>query len=603
VHSDTLTVVATGFLAINKAFDTTLEEDLQRAEVVSLPVTLILLLLVFAAVVAALLPLGVGVLAVVGGVSGTLLLARVTDVSQYALNVVTLIGLGVAIDYSLFIVNRFREELAAGASRQDAIARTVATAGRAITFSGITVAIGLSAMLFYRGTFLASLGAAGAIVVGLAILYGLTFLPALLSVIGPSVDRWRLPLPRARSGRGFWHAMATGVMRRPLLALLPALAALLVAGIPFLHLRMANGDVDMLPPRIEARQGYDTLLKDFPGQDQTSFQIVAYYPGGSPLSPARVGDLYDLSRRIARMPNVLRVQGIVDLDPALARADYQRMYSGPAESLPGDVQDVVKRSTGSHIVVLTAYSNKQASSDEARAIVREIRAGHALSDGGQVLVTGQTGFDIDVIKFITDRTPIAVAVVVLVTYFVLFLLTGSIVLPLKAVVVNLLSISASFGALVWIFQDGHLSHLLGFTAQSLDPSVPVILFSIVFGLSMDYEVLLVSRIQEEFRRLGNNTQAVTEGLQRSGRLITGAAAVMVAVFLAFGLAEVVIIKAIGLGLAIAVALDATIVRALVVPAVMRLAGQPELVGTAPARLAPRPVAPGELPLVPEAGEA
>ncbi len=602
VRSDTLGVVATGFLAINKAFDTTLEGDLQRAEGVSLPVVLILLLLVFAAVVAALLPLGVGVLAVVGGVSGTLLLARFTDVSQYALNVVTLIGLGVAIDYSLFIVNRFREELAAGASREDAIARTVATAGRAITFSGITVAIGLSAMLFYRGTFLASMGAAGAIVVGLAVLYGLTFLPALLSVIGPGVDRWRLPLSRARSGRGFWRALATWVMRRPLLVLLPALAALLVAGIPFLHLRMANGDVDMLPPRIEARQGYDTLLKEFPGQDQTSFSVVAYYPNGSPLSPARVGDLYDLSRRIARLPNVLRVQGIVDLDPALTRADYQRMYRGPSESLPADAQDVLKRSTGSHIVVLTAYSNEQASSDEARAIVREIRADSALPGGGQVLVTGQTGFDIDVIRFITNRTPLAVAFVVLVTYAVLFLLTGSVVLPLKAVAVNLLSISASFGALVWIFQDGHLSHLLGFTAQSLDPSIPVILFSIVFGLSMDYEVLLVSRIHEEYRRLGENARAVADGLERSGRLITGAAAIMVAVFLAFGLAEVVIIKAIGLGLAIAVALDATIVRALIVPAIMRVLGRANW-------WAPRPLAwlhdrlrLGELPLAPEAVE-
>ena len=195
-----------------------------------------------------------------------------------------------------------------------------------------------------------------------------------------------------------------------------------------------------------------------------------------------------------------------------------------------------------------------------------------VGDGGQVLVGGQTAVDLDVIKFITDRTPIAVGFVVLVTYLVLFLLTGSVVLPLKAVVLNFLSIGASFGALVWIFQQGHLSNLLNFTPQSIDPSIPVILFSIVFGLSMDYEVLLVSRIHEEYVRTGDNTAAVAAGLERSGRLITGAAAIMVTVFLAFGLAEVVIIKAIGIGLAIAVAIDATIVRALVVPAVMRLLG-------------------------------
>jgi RND superfamily putative drug exporter len=607
VHSDTLKVLATGNLAINRAFDTTLEDDLKRAELVSLPLVLLLLLLVFAAVVAALLPLGVGILAVVGGLSATLLLARFTDVSQYALNVVTLIGLGVAIDYSLFVVNRFREELAAGASREDALARTVATAGRAITFSGVTVAIGLSTMLFFRGTFLASMGAAGALVVALAVLYGLTFLPALLAIMGPGVDRWRLSIPRRRAGQGFWHAMATWVMRRPVLVLAPTVVALLAAGIPFLHLRMANGDVDMLPTRVDARQGYDTLLRDFPGQDQTSFAIVVHYPDGNPLAPARVGDLYDLSRRIARLPNVLRVQGPVDLDPTLGRADYQRLYSGPRDALPMEAREALQRSVGPHIAVLTAYSNRPASSDDARNIVRSIRR-DARVPGGEVLVTGLTAFDIDVVKFITDRVPLAVGFVILVTYVILFLLTGSLILPLKAVLVNLLSVAASFGALVWIFQDGHLSRLLGFTPQSLDPSIPVILFSIVFGLSMDYEVLLVSRIHEEYRRRGDNTQAVASGLERSGRLITGAAAIMVAVFLAFGLAEVVIIKAIGLGLAIAVALDATIVRALVVPAVMRLLGTRNWWAPRPLVRLYQRVGLGELPatsqpeLVPEMAE-
>ncbi len=608
VRSDTLQVLATGQLSITKAFDTTLEDDLQRAELVSLPLVLLLLLVVFAAVVAALLPLGVGILAVVGGLSGTLLLARFTDVSQYALNVVTLIGLGVAIDYSLFVVNRFREELAAGASRENALAHTVATAGRAVTFSGITVAIGLSTMLFFRGTFLASMGAAGALVVALAVIYGLTFLPALLAIIGPGVDRWRLPTPRRRAGQGFWHAMATWVMRRPVLVLAPTVAALLVAGVPFLHLRMANGDVDMLPPRIEARQGYDTLLRDFPGQDQTSFAIVVHYPDGSPLAAARVGDLYDLSRRIARLPNALRVQGPVDLDPGLGRADYQRLYGGPADALPMEARDALRRSVGPHIAVLTAYSNRPASSDDARNIVRSIRRDRGMP-GGEVLVTGLTAFDIDVVKFITDRVPLAVGFVLLVTYLILFLLTGSLILPLKAVIVNLMSVAASFGALVWIFQDGHLSRLLGFTAQSLDPSIPVILFSIVFGLSMDYEVLLVSRIHEEYRRRGDNAQAVASGLERSGRLITGAAAIMVAVFVAFGLAEVVIIKAIGLGLAIAVALDATIVRALVVPAVMRLLGTRNWWAPRALRRLYQRVGLGELPatprpeLVPETVEA
>ncbi len=572
VRASGLTVMGTGDVPVNNAFSTTLESDLQRAETVSLPVTLILLLLIFGSVVAAGLPLGVGILTIVGGLAGTFLLNRVTDVSQYALNIVTLIGLAVAIDYSLFVVNRFRDELASGSSREDAIAKTMATAGRAITFSGLAVAAGLSGMLFYQGTFLASLGAAGAIVVGTAVLYGLTFLPALLCVLGPRVNRLALPIVGRRpvSGRGMWHRMASWVMRRPVVVLVPALGFLLLAGTPFLHLRLANAGIDQLPPRLESRQGYDILIKSFPGQDQTNFDVVVSYPNGNPLTLQRIGDQYDLTRRIAAIPGILRVDSIYTADPSLGRADYQKLLSSDRSQLPTSIQQSLRQSVGKSIVLVTAVSNQPGSSDAARTILSTIRA-ESLGDG-QVLVTGQTALDVDIINFIIERTPIAVGFVILVTYVVLFLLTGSLILPLKAVVLNLLSIAASFGALVWIFQDGHLGGQLGFTPQSIDPSVPVILFAIVFGMSMDYEVLLVSRIHEEYKRTGDNTHAIAEGLERSGRLITGAAAIMVAVFLAFGLAEVVLIKSIGIGLAIAVALDATLVRAIIVPAVMRIVG-------------------------------
>ena len=574
VHSGDLSVTGTGQVPINSAFNTTLESDLQRAETVSLPIALILLVVIFGSVVAAGLPLGVGVLTIVAGLAGTYLLAHVTDVSQYALNIVTLIGLGIAIDYSLFVVNRFREELAGGSSREDAIAKTVATAGRAITFSGLTVAIGLSAMLFYQGTFLGSMGAAGAIVVAAAVFYGLTFLPALLAILGPRVNGLSLPRlgrPRA-AGRGLWHGLASWVMRRPVLVLVPTLGLLLVIGSPFLHLRLANGDVDQLPTRLEARQGYDNLIKNFPGQDQTDFSVVVHYAQGSPLTAERIGDQYDLSQRLAATPGVIRVNSIYSASPSLSRSDYQRLYSGSPSQLPPELHQALGQGVGKDLVLLSAVSNEQASSDAARNTLKAIRA-QRVGDGGELLVTGQTAFDVDIINFIVGRTPLAVGFVILVTYFVLFLATGSVVLPLKAVILNLLSISASFGALVWIFQDGHLSAQLGFTAQSIDPTIPVILFAIVFGMSMDYEVFLVSRIQEEYARTGDNRLSVAEGLERSGRLITGAAAIMVAVFLAFGLAEVVLIKSIGLGLAIAVALDATIVRALIVPAVMRLLGR------------------------------
>jgi RND superfamily putative drug exporter len=449
----------------------------------------------------------------------------------------------------------------------------MSTAGRAITFSGVTVAIGLSAMLFFQGTFLASMGAAGAIVVAVAVLYGLTFLPALLSVLGGRVNRLRLPFLGAPkpAGTGAWHSLAVWVMRRPVVVLIPALAFLLIAGTPFLQIRLANGDIDQLPPSNQARQGYDILIKDFPGQDQTTIQAVVYYPTSSPLTASHIGDVYDLSRRLAALPNVLRVQSIVDVDPSLTKADYERLYSGPPASMPATLQQALTLGVGSHITVLGVVTNKQYTSDEARAIVKAVRAEQV--PDGHVQATGETAYDLDIVNFILQRTPVAVGSVLLVTYIVLFLLTGSLVLPLKAVFTNLFSISASFGAMVWIFQQGHLSQQLGFTAQSIDPSIPVILFSIVFGMSMDYEVLLISRIQEEYKRTGDNQAGVAMGLEKSGRLISGAAAIMCAVFLAFGLADVVIIKAIGIGLAIAVAIDATIVRLLIVPSVMRILGR------------------------------
>ena len=550
VRSDSLTILATGGLPINREFDVILDRDLQRAEIVSLPVALILMLIVFGTVVGALVPLGVGLLAIVGGLGGVFLLTRFTDVSTYALNIVTLIGLGTSIDYSLFVVARFREELAAGASREDALARSLATAGRAVVFSGLTVAIGLSGLLFFEGTFLASLGLAGAIVVAMAVIYALTFLPALLAILGPRVNAWRLPFPRrAQSGNGFWHRVATAVMRRPLLVLIPTVAFVLAAGSPFLQIRLANADTTALPPQSESRRGYDILVRDFPGQEQSAFPIVLYFADGDPLRTGRDAEVFALSRKIAALPDVLRVEAPFD---------------AAGHVLPQAV-------TGPHIVVMRAITARPGASDQARELVRAIRA---LPDpaGGEILVSGQTAFDLDTIDFIATHAVRAVAFIVVLTYVALFLLLGSVVLPLKAVLMNLLSISASFGAMVWVFVQGHFSELMNFTPQALDPSVPVILFCIVFGLSMDYEVLLLSRIQEEYKRTNDNTRAVAEGLERSGRLITAAAGIMVAVFTGFALADVVIIKSIGVGMAVAVALDATLVRALIVPATMRLLG-------------------------------
>ena len=540
VRSDTLRVYATGNLPINHELNKTLNADLQRAEYFSLPVALVLLLLVFGTVVAALIPVGVGVLAIVGGIGGVFLLSRFTAVSPYALNIVTLVGLAAAIDYSLFIVARFREELARGLPVPDALARAMGTAGRAVMFSGLTVAISLSGMLFFEGTFLATLGVAGSIVLALAVVYGLTFLPALLAILGTRVNSVRVPFPRARrAGPGFWHALAMAVMRRPLLVLVPTVAFILLAGSPFLEFRLQNADPTTIPPQAESRRGYDLLVSSFPGQEQSTINAVAFFPGGSPDSPEHAQYVASTAASIKALPNVLSVS---------AARSYGR------------------------IAFFSVVSSRPSSTDDARELVKRIRALPDPPDG-ELLVTGATAFDVDTIDFITSRATRAVPFVVLATYVALFFLLGSVLLPLKAVVMNLLSIAASFGALVFVFEQGHLADVLNFTPQSVDPSVPVILFCIVFGLSMDYEVMLLSRIQEEYERTGDNTGAVAEGLERIGRLITAAALIMVAVFVGFALADIVIVKSIGVGMAIAVALDATIVRALIVPATMRLLGR------------------------------
>ena len=578
VTSEKLKVQATGVLAINNGFNDVLFADLQRAEVVALPLALILLLVVFGAVVAALIPLGTGLLAVMSGVAGMYLLSHITGVSVYAQNVVTLIGLGVAIDYSLFVTSRFREEMKRGRTREDALAIAMSTSGRAVTFSGITVAIGLSGMLFYEGTFLPSMGLAGSIVVASAVFYGLTFLPALLALLGPRIDRLRVPILQPdQSGRGWWHTIATAVMRRPLLVLIPTVAFILLAGSPFLHLRLASSDVRTLPTHEESRAAYDKLLSDFPGAGQNHIQVVVNYPSGDPLGPARVPQLVELQTKLAQLDGVTAVNSPVSLDPRLlGAADLPTVYAFPRAQLPPQLRAVLKQTVGEHVVLFDVVTAHPLYSDAARSLVEKVRAlRHFAGDrpeSGELLVTGFTAIDLDTVNFIVGRTPTAVTFVMLATIVVLFLLLGSVVLPLKAVVMNLLSISASFGALVFVFQDGHGAQLLGFEPASIDPSTPVIMFCIVFGLSMDYEVLLLSRIQEEYRRTGDNTHSVAEGLERSGRLITGAAAIMVGVFAAFGLAEILLIKAIGLGMALAVAVDATLVRALVVPATMRLLG-------------------------------
>ncbi len=575
VRSDTLEVVGGGELAVNHDFVEVAKRDLARAELVILPVVALLLLLAFSSVVAALLPLGVGVLAMIGGIAGVELLARHMSVSAYAPNIVTMIGLGVAIDYSLFIVSRFREEIL-HRPIADALAIVMMTAGRAILFSGITVAIGLAGIMVLGLGNIGSVGLAGTIVVALAVLYSLTFLPALLAILGPRVDALTLPLPMARSlesraRQSIWRRVATVVMAHPWRVLLPITALLLLLGSPFLHIKLGTGDARVLPPWSEARRGYEIVRQNFPDGAAARITLVLYYVDGSPLAPARIDEAWELGRWLAGQPGVTEVASPVDL-PGLSREQSAQLAAAPAALRPAALAEAFNEMTGEHLVLITASTHLDPGSDAARALVRTIRESHP-PVSGELLVTGQTAFDLDFIRVVGERAPFAIGLVVAATYVALFLLLGSVLLPLKAVIVNMLSTVASYGALVWIFQDGHLAQWLGFTPGPIQTATPIIMFCLVFGLSMDYEVLLLSRIREEWERTGDNVLAVGRGLESTGRLITWAGAIMAGVFFAFALADSVIVKAVGIGIGIAVILDATVVRALLVPATMRLMGR------------------------------
>ncbi|MFZ0919198.1 MAG: MMPL family transporter [Candidatus Dormiibacterota bacterium] len=573
VRSPSLSITATGDVPLAYDFDTYLASDLSRSEVVSLPLALILLVIVFTTGVAALLCLGVGVFAVLGGVGAALALAHAIDVSTYAVNVVTLVGLGIAIDYSLFIVTRFREELGSGHSVEHALGTTMATAGRAIMFSGLTVAIGLSGLLFYTGTALVSMGIAGAIVVAVSVLYGVTLLPAMLAILGPRINSIRVPILQPKPfGEGAWHRLATWVMRRPWMVLIPTIAILLIAGSPFLDLQLANSDVNQLPTSAEARKGADLLQAQFPLVGQNTIAVVMDFQHGRPTAPANVSSAYQLAQRLATLKGVTGVRSYVTVDATFSLTSYQTLYAQPKSSLPAAVQTLLTNLTGSSIAVLDVATPYFVTSDQAHNLVHDVRAIDVVP-GATVQVTGDSAFDIDLVNYMIDHTPLAIGFVLITTLIVLTVLLRSLVLPFKAVLMNALSLSAAFGALVWIFDQGHLSSILGFTAGPLDPTIPVLLFCVVFGLSMDYEVFLLTRMQEEWHRSGNNRKAVADGLERSGRLVTGAAAIMACVFLAFALASVVTIKSIGVGMAVAVIVDATLVRALVVPALMRLLGR------------------------------
>jgi putative drug exporter of the RND superfamily len=558
------------------------EADLRRAELLAFPFALLALLLVFRSVIAAGLPAAVGGCSVVVSLALLYLLARATPVSIFALNITTLFGLGLGVDYSLFMVSRFREELAQGREITDAVAHTMATAGRSVFFSGLAVSIGLLGLVILPLNVLHSVGIGGMLTVALAMLAAATLLPALLSLLGARVNalpvRLRLPWLRARATAGavaeehrFWHRLATGVMRHPVAVLLPVLAFMLLLGVPYLSVRLAAPDASILPPSVKSRAAYDLLTQRFDDR-QTTPIILAVRTNGSPTNAANLAALDSYVRQLESDPRVAQVGSIVSLDPRITLAQYQLLYSNPRTIADPYISQSLQYLTGSDITLVQVASRYGFLDARSEQLVQSIR-NTAPPGGLHVLVDGGTAGVIDYVNTLYGEFPRALLVVALITYLALMLLFRSVVLPLKAILMNALSIVAAYGALVFLFQQGHFSNILNFTPLGfVEASAPILMFCALFGLSMDYEVFLLSRVREAYEQTGDNTRSVAMGLERSGGIITSAAAIVFLVSIAFATADMVIVKALGVGMALAVLLDATLIRGLLVPATMRLLG-------------------------------
>jgi uncharacterized membrane protein YdfJ with MMPL/SSD domain len=534
--SPELDVTVGGPLAVFDDVNTQSEADLTRAEALALPVLFVLLVLIFRSFAAALLPVLVGVLAIVGSLAGLRLLALFTEVSVFAVNVVTLLGLGLAIDYSLFMVNRFREEAAAGHPVPTAVRRTMVTAGRTIIVSAVTVAVALASLLVFPQVFLRSIAVGGIAAVALAALFSVTVMPAMLAVLSDRIRGRRRGAPT--DDHGAWARLARTVMRRPVLIGGAVVAVLVVMGLPFLRISYGWLDTRVLPESAQSRQVQQALAESFPHSLTRPVEAIVTLSGGLD-HPAGQAALRDYLDRITALAGVRHAE-ITGTADQTARI-----------TIAADVEPI---------------------SAAGRDLVEAIRA--VPLPQGQVLVGGEAAGFADLMDMLGARLPWMALLMVLSTFVLLFLSFGSLVLPIKAIVMNVLSLSAAFGAVVWIFQDGRLTGLLDYTSTgNIDVVQPILILAVAFGLSMDYEVFLLSRIRERYDRTGDNTEAVAVGLQRTGRIITSAALLLIVVIISFATSQVLVVKIIGVGLAIAIAVDATIVRGLLMPAGMRLLGR------------------------------
>ncbi|MGO8957757.1 MAG: MMPL family transporter [Streptosporangiaceae bacterium] len=538
-----LTVQVGGQIPTEAAINKEVTSDIGRAEGISMPVLLILLAVIFGSLAAASLPLAVGAIGIIGSFAALRLLTLVTPVSIYSINITTILGLGLAIDYGLFMVGRFREELRRQPTVEDALARTIATAGRTVAVSGVTVAVALASLMLFPEVFLRSMGYGGVATVLVDMLAALTVLPALLAVLGPRVNALRVRKsvrrPRPEEAAGGWYRLARSVMRRPAVFVVVIVVLLLTLGMPFLKVTWGGTDARALPAAAAPRQVTQTLARDFPGNVTAPIESLVRFAG-------QVGGSRAIQSQLAGYAGRLdRVAGVTGAQVTGVRGDIAR-------------------------IDLTYQPDPLSAA--ARQIVQRVRAVAPPRDANN-FVGGQTAQLVDELGSLSATLPWMALVMAAATFVLLFLAFGSVVLPVKAIVMNLLSLAATFGVVVWIFQQGHLSGLLQFSPTgTLDPTMPILMLAIIFGLSMDYEVFLLSRVRERYDVTGNNTESVASGLQRTGGVITSAALLLVIVIGAFSASGITFIKLMGVGMIVALIVDASIVRVMLVPATMRLLG-------------------------------
>jgi len=558
-----ITAQVGGSIPAEVAINAEVSANIARAETISFPVLLILLVIIFGSVVAAGAPLLIGGLAILGSFTVLRLLTLVTTVSVYSVNVTTIMGLGLGIDYGLFMVTRFREELRRQPSVESAVARTVATAGRTVLVSGVTVALAMTSLALFQPVFLRSMGYGGVATVAVDVIAALTVLPALLAVLGHRVNalairksvRASAPAPE---NEGAWYRLAHAVMRRPVAFVVVIVIVLLALGAPFLRISWGGTDARVLPAGSTVRQVQEFLASEFPANSASPIEAVVTGVT-SPSAQSSPGGATPRTPRSA--PG-----GRAEVPDALAG------YISRIDAIPGVTGTQVTGQHGTAVRLATGY-RPLPDSPQARQIVTAIRA-LAPPPQAAVLVGGQTAMLVDELSSLGGTLPWMALLTALATFMLLFLAFGSVVLPLKAIVMNILSLSATFGVIVWVFQWGHLSGPLDFTATgTIDPTMPILLLAIIFGLSMDYEVFLLSRIRERYDETGDNNVAVAAGLQRTGGLITSLALLLVIVVGLFSASGITFLKLLGVGMIVALVVDATIVRILLVPATMRLLGR------------------------------